>query len=193
MGYKKLFLFGLAFLLYFFKLSAGNGFCSNLGIADKRFYQQKIKVERLLLNLKRYECNLTCLIKCRDAGVYPKFVRYKNFNNKPYKVKNRYYHLILLEKVTTMDRSIDNFKKQLYEAETALHKSTAWLKRLCITYTLSNVAKKRLENWKYRWRKCLVKYWKMQMFLMEFILMLPLPTFLVEFIQMMNMKHFNMV
>ena len=37
------------------------------GIADKRFYQQKIKVERLLLNLKRYECNLTFnkVQKCR--------------------------------------------------------------------------------------------------------------------------------
>ena len=27
MGYKKVSLFGLAFLLYLFKLSAGNGFC----------------------------------------------------------------------------------------------------------------------------------------------------------------------
>ena len=35
----------------------------------------------------------------------------------------------------------------------------------------------------------------MQKLLMEFIqiLMLPLPTFLVEFLQMMNVKHFNMV
>ena len=130
------------------------------GIADKRFYQQKIKVERLLLNLKRYECNLTCLIKCRDAGVYPKFVHCKNFNNKPYKVKNRYYHLILLEKVTTMDRSIDNFKKQLYEVETALHKSTTWLKRLCITYTLSNLANKEARKLKTSLKKMFSKILK---------------------------------
>ena len=35
-----------------------------------------------------------------------------------------------------------DFKKQLYETETALHESTTWLKRLCITYTLSNIANK---------------------------------------------------
>ena len=39
-------------------------------------------------------------------------------------------------------------KKQLYEAETALHESTTWLKRLCITYTLSNVANKEAKKLK---------------------------------------------
>ena len=67
-------LFGLAFLQYFFKLSAGNGFWNNQ-VADKKLYQQTIKVERILLELKRYECNLTFLMKCRDDRVYPKFIK----------------------------------------------------------------------------------------------------------------------
>ena len=75
MIYKKMSLFGLAFLHYFFKLSAGNGFWNSLQVADKKLYQQTIKVERTLLELKRYECNLTFLMKCRDASVYPKFVK----------------------------------------------------------------------------------------------------------------------
>ena len=50
---KKMFFFGLAFLLYFFKLSAGNGFWNNLRIADRKLYKQTIKFERLLLKLKR--------------------------------------------------------------------------------------------------------------------------------------------
>ena len=60
---------------YDFKLSAGNGFWNSLQVADKKLYQQTIKVERTLLELKRYECNLTFLMKCRDASVYPKFVK----------------------------------------------------------------------------------------------------------------------
>ena len=52
-------LFSLAFSLYFFKLSAGNGFWNDLRIADKKLYQQTIKVERLLLKLNRQERNLT--------------------------------------------------------------------------------------------------------------------------------------
>ena len=81
-------------------------------------------------------------MKCRDAGVYPKFVCYKHLKNKPYKVKNRYYRRILLDEITTKNRSICNFKNQLYEAQTALHESTTGLKRLCNTYTLINVANK---------------------------------------------------
>ena len=64
------------------------------------------------------------------------------------KVRNRFYRRILLDEITTKNRSIHNFKKQLYEAETALHESTSWLKRLCITYTLSNVANKEAEKLK---------------------------------------------
>ena len=133
-------LLGLAFLLYLFKLSTGNGFWNNLQIADKKLYQPSIKVERLSLTLKRYECNLKFLMKCRDTGVYPKFARYKNLKSKPYKIKNRYYRRILLDEITTKNRSILNFRKQLYETETALHESTTWLNRLSVTYTLSNVA-----------------------------------------------------
>ena len=87
-------------------------------------------------------------MKRRDAGVYPKFVRYKNLKNKPYKVGNRYYRPILLDEITTKNRSIHNFKKQLYEAETALHESTTWLKKLCITCTLSNVGNKQARKLK---------------------------------------------
>ena len=60
---RRWFLFGLAFLLHFFKLSAGNGFWNNLETADKRLYQQTIKVERSLLKLKRYKSNFTFLKK----------------------------------------------------------------------------------------------------------------------------------
>ena len=75
-------LFGLAFVLYFFKLSAENGFQNNLGIADKKLYQQTIKVGRLLLKLKRYQCNLTILMKCRDADDFPKFVPLKKIKKR---------------------------------------------------------------------------------------------------------------
>ena len=99
-------LFGLTFLLYFLKLSAGNGFRNNLRNADKKLYKETIKVERLLLNLKKYECNLSFLIKCRDANVYPKFVRFKNLQNKPYEIKNRYYRHILLDEIASKSKSI---------------------------------------------------------------------------------------
>ena len=50
-------LFGLTFLLYFLKLSVGNGFWNNLRNTDHKVYKKAIKVERLLSKLKKYECN----------------------------------------------------------------------------------------------------------------------------------------
>ena len=87
-------------------------------------------------------------MKSRDAGVYPKFVRYKNLKSKPYKVRNGYYRRILVDEITKKNTFIHNFKKQLYKTETALHESTTWLKRLCITYTLSNVTNKEAKKLK---------------------------------------------
>ena len=75
-------LFDLTFLLYFLKSSAGNGFWNNVRNADKKLYKETIKVARLFLKLSKYECNLSFLIKCTDANVYPKFVRFKNLKNK---------------------------------------------------------------------------------------------------------------
>ena len=66
-------------------------------------------------------------MKCRDANVYPKFVRYKNVKNK-HKVKNRYYHRILLDEITTKNRSIRNLR-QLDEAESALHEFKTYHKK----------------------------------------------------------------
>ena len=124
-------------------------------MADKKTLSTNNK--RLLLKLKRYECNLTFSMICRDANVYPKFVDFKNFKNKPYKVKNRYYHCILLDEISIKNRSIQKLMEQLYEAESALYGSTTWLKRLCITYTLSNAANKETRKLKTSFEKIFSK------------------------------------
>ena len=85
---------------------------------------------------------LKFLIKCRDTGVYPRFVCYENLKNKPCKVKNRYYRRILLDKITTKNRSILNSKKTSLWCWNCSSWKYHLLKRSCITYTLSNVANK---------------------------------------------------
>ena len=139
-------LFGLAFLLYFFKLSAGNGLRNNLRNADKKLYKETIKVERLLLKLRKYECHLSFLMKCRDANVYPKFVRFKNLKNTPYKKKRRYYRRILLDEIASKNKSIRNLKQEFSEAKHVLHNNTTWLKSKCISYTLNNIANKEVRK-----------------------------------------------
>ena len=46
--------FGLTFVLYFLKLSDVNGFLDNLRNTEHKVYKETIKVERLLLKLRKY-------------------------------------------------------------------------------------------------------------------------------------------
>ena len=106
-------LFGLTFLLYFLKLSVGNGFRNNLRNTDHKVYKEAIKVERLLLKLKKYECNLLFLVKCGDENVYPKFVQYKHLKNKRYKHRYRYYRRILLDEITAKNKALRDLKQPI--------------------------------------------------------------------------------
>ena len=63
--YNNMHLFGLTFLRYFLKLSLGNEFYNKLWNTDYKVYKEVINVERLLLKLKKYECNLLFLVKCK--------------------------------------------------------------------------------------------------------------------------------
>ena len=62
-------IFGLAFVLYYLKLSDGNGFWLNYRQSDEMSYKQAVKVQRLQKKLLRCELAIKFLTKCRDANV----------------------------------------------------------------------------------------------------------------------------
>ena len=80
------------------------------------------------------------------CDVYPKFICFKTLWNKSYKVKNRYFRRSLPDEMTKKNRSTRSLKKQIYGVKSTLHGSTTRLRRLWITYTLTNKANK--ESWK---------------------------------------------
>ena len=91
--------FGLAFLLYYLKLSDGTGSWMNYRNTDENSYKQAVKVQRMNKKLTRCELAIKFLVKCRDANVFPKFTRWKNANDKDIKTRNRYRRKVLLDEI----------------------------------------------------------------------------------------------
>ena len=93
-------IFGLAFILYLFKVTDGNGFWYNLRNSDKLMYKRAITYERLLKRLRKCELDLKFLYSCRNDCIYPKFCRWKNINGKDRKVRSKFYRRILFEEIS---------------------------------------------------------------------------------------------
>ena len=66
-------LFGLSFILYFFKLSYGSNFWNNLQNDDTDLYNTATLAELWATKLRKHELDLKFLGTTCDTGVYPKF------------------------------------------------------------------------------------------------------------------------
>ena len=95
-------LFGLFFVLYFVKLSVGNGFWSNLRVADPVTHRNAITLQRSSRKLKKAELDLKFLMNCRDNNVHIKFVRWKNLNGKSFRKQHQHYRRLLKEEILTI-------------------------------------------------------------------------------------------
>ena len=87
--------FGICFILYFLKLSAGCGFWSKLRRTDPELHKVAIKYQRYLRRLEKAKLDLKFLLDCKANDVYPKFVRWRNITRMKKKSQKRYLHLLL--------------------------------------------------------------------------------------------------
>lgn len=65
-GIQKDEFIGAFVFTYFLNLIFGNGFWNNLRSTDHKAHQKAIKVDRFLLELRKYEGYLLILNKCRN-------------------------------------------------------------------------------------------------------------------------------
>ena len=124
-------LYGLAFIMYFFKLSYGSRFWRNLRNDNNILYKQATKIERLAKKLKKYELDLKFLVSCRDLGVYPKFTRWKNVKHNKKSVRTKFYRRVLLDE----RRELNNGKKILFS-------STTFFKGIALRFSINQSVEK---------------------------------------------------
>ena len=91
----KMTIFGLCFILYFFKLSSGCGFWSNLQNSDSKLHKLAVNYQRCLQRQQKAELDLNYLLKCKNFQVYHKFVKWKNIKKMKTRTQNWYHRLLL--------------------------------------------------------------------------------------------------
>ena len=84
-------MFGISFLLFIMKMSAPKGIWYNLRTADPVAHKIAITYQRYYRKVMKAKLDLTFLLKCRDAKVYPTNVKWKILRKFKGKERTRYY------------------------------------------------------------------------------------------------------
>ena len=95
-GYHKINVFGLSFILFFLKWSAGKRFWYRLRVTDNITYKKAITVE-CTKKIEKGKLHISFFNKCRDGNVFPSFTKVKKFKDMEKEHRNRYYRRLLVD------------------------------------------------------------------------------------------------
>ena len=130
-------LFGLFFILSFFKLLYGSSFWNNLQNDDINLYRRVTLAERLAKKLRKHELDLKFLVTTPETGVYPKFTRRKNVKNNKKKCKSKFYCRVLLDEINSKRRSIKELRKELCDSMKVLSKLRTFFKSIILRISIN--------------------------------------------------------
>ena len=134
-------LFGLTFVLFLLKLSAGNGFWKNIRSADEQAYKVAVTFERLNKKLLSAELALRFLYRCRDKDLHPKFTRWKNLNKKDERTRHHCYRRILFDEIRHKIDLVERLKNETTVAEGYLSQIPR-MKKMIIKHAIRNYVKR---------------------------------------------------
>ena len=92
---------GLTFVLYYLKLSDGNGFWRNIRLSDENLYKKAVDLERISKKLQKAKQDLSFLYDYRNEDLHPKFTRWKNFKTLDNQTKRKSYRKVLNDAIKT--------------------------------------------------------------------------------------------
>ena len=133
---NKMHVFGLAFILYYLKLSDGSGFWINYRNTDEDSYKQAVKVQRMNKKLVRCELAIKFLAKCRDANVFPKFTRWKNANSKDIKTRNKHRRRVLLDEIRDKHQQLKKLRDDISAECTKLYTPMTFMKKCIVKWSI---------------------------------------------------------
>ena len=70
-------IFGLVFISYFLKLSAGKGFWFHHRTTNFTVYKHAIRLERISKKVEKCKLDINFLSQCRDTNIIPNFTSLK--------------------------------------------------------------------------------------------------------------------
>jgi hypothetical protein len=146
-------LLGLAFFLLYSKLSDGSGFWSNLRDSDKNTYKLAIEYQRCLRKTNKAQLDLHFLHRCKDNGLSPKFVRWKNLKSKDAKERSRYMSRFLADAITEKRTRLKHLRSELTTKDHVLKSSTTWMRYILTKHTIDRLISRETTTIKSRHEK----------------------------------------
>ena len=126
-------LFGLSFVLFILKWSAGKGFWYQLRATDKPTFLRAIIVEQIRKKVEKCKLNIKLLTRCQDGNLSLTFTKVKRFKETERKHRNRYQRRLLLDEIANKHKDLKQLNKQLDYETNILNNKVTWMKRFAIT------------------------------------------------------------
>ena len=115
---------GLTFVLYYLKLSDGNGFWRNIRLSDENLYKKAVDLERISKKLQKAKQDLSFLYDCRNEDLHPKFTCWKNFKTLDNQTKRKSYRKVLNDAIKTKHATIKESTNLYSEKDATFRSST---------------------------------------------------------------------
>ena len=90
---------GIAFLLFYIKMSGSTGFWTNLRNTDNSLHKTALVYQRELRKLRKAELDLRFCYQCVDNFVQPKFIKWTNVKRLRPKLREAYCKRILQDNI----------------------------------------------------------------------------------------------
>ena len=142
----KMLFFGAVFMIYFLKLSAGKGFWRNLRETDNALRTVAIDYQKCYLKYQKAELDLQFLYRCKNNGIFPKFIRYKHIKDKHKRIRTKYYSRFLKEAIDEKHNRKRELNKELSVKLDILKGRTTWMKMMIIKFSIHRLASYKSEN-----------------------------------------------
>ena len=144
-------IFGLIFILYFLKLSAGKGFWFYLRTTDFAVYKHAIRLERISKKVEKFKLDINFLSQCRDTNIIPNFTNLKKLKQMNKRSHFKFCPKLLYDEISNKYKNLKELRKQHQEELQNLLKNVAtWMKQKCITYSINCVISKYVAEVKFR-------------------------------------------
>ena len=129
-------LFGLSFLFFILKWSAGKWFWYQIRVTDNSTFKKVITVERTQAKVEKCKLDINFFVRCPECNLYPSFTKANCLKDMSKKVRNTYQRRLLLDEISNKHEQFKSLNKQL-TSET--DNTLLIIKKKDITYVLNQL------------------------------------------------------
>ena len=130
---------GIAFLLFYFKMSGASGLWTNMRNTDNNLYKTALHYQRELRILRKCQLDLRYLYRCVENQVYAKFIKWTNVKRLRPKQRESYCKRILQDTIREKKVRLKELQLNSSINDQSLRQCTTWMKYHIIKFSINRL------------------------------------------------------